>query len=279
MAAAAAAAPAPAPQGSPGLRRRGTQRPPESSRQRRARRRRADMRTFERLLRAAQSAAVHHSRVSPLVEVVRLFLQLHGHHRGCTPPEAAPREGSQERGAEERPSACEPAARERDAPGAGAQHGAAGQAAAGRRELHGVESAATGTAVKMLAITAPEGGCLRYAHIGAMDCYRDKSFEELRMEDYLAFRVHGCELAAFAGGGLGPRSGELPSAPRRTGPAAAEGAAAPTGDLLAQAADAPRPLAGGPRELPPPRRQARAGRAPSGSEGPRRRVRHKRPPS
>jgi len=37
-------------------------------------------------------------------------------------------------------------------------------------------------------ILEPETG-LRYAHIGAMDCYKTKSIEELRNEDYQANRL------------------------------------------------------------------------------------------
>lgn len=52
---------------------------------------------------------------------------------------------------------------------------------------------------------------LRYGHIGVMDCYRNKSFEELRTEDYAAGRLQagrGQQVAgvgpfgAQAGGGL-----------------------------------------------------------------------------
>jgi len=177
------------------------------------------------------------------------------------------------------PTAEEETGSERSLPGAGAKRGVVGQAAVHRGGFHGAVSVATGTVTAMLPITDPQEG-LRYAHIGAMDCYRNKSFEELRMEDYLAFRVHGCRLEAFAGGGQGPRSREPSPTHLRTEPAAAGGAAAPAGDLPAQTPAASQPTPGSPWGQLPPRRGPRAGRAASGSaERPRRRARTKGPPS
>eukprot|EP00439_Symbiodinium_sp_Y106_P074059 s1098_g14.t1 len=43
---------------------------------------------------------------------------------------------------------------------------------------------------------------LKYAHLGVMDCYKNKSFEELRMEDYQANRLQAGQ-GAPAPGGLG----------------------------------------------------------------------------
>jgi len=47
----------------------------------------------------------------------------------------------------------------------------------------------TGTIIKMRTIVDDELG-MSYAHIGAMDYYKKKSFEELRWEDYQADRLH-----------------------------------------------------------------------------------------
>ena len=62
---------------------------------------------------------------------------------------------------------------------------------------------------KLQVTTDPETR-LKYAHISNMDCYKQKSFEELRMEDYKANRLQSGQRGMpgqQAGGMFGANTG------------------------------------------------------------------------